>query len=116
MSLSHYYTVRSTEHFPSGVYRFRVILHEDCAVYEGHFPGNPIAPGVANIQMIKELAETIVGRPLRIAAIKQCKFLRPIRPDEQKPLDVMVSMTDNQLTADILDGDTTILKLKAQTI
>ena len=114
MFLPDYYTLRTTEHMPSGTYRCRVVLHEDCPVYEGHFPGNPIAPGVANIQMIKELAETILARPVTFAAIRQCKFLRPIRPDEHQPLDVMLTFNADQLSAEMLDGETTIMKIKAQ--
>ncbi len=32
-------------------YLFEVELLQDCDVYEGHFPGEPIAPGVCNIRM-----------------------------------------------------------------
>lgn len=116
MLLPHYYTLRSTEHMPSGAYRLRVVLHEDCPVYEGHFPGNPIAPGVANIQMIKELSQSVLDRPVSFAAIRQCKFLRPLRPDAANTLDVMLTFTDDQLSAEIIDHDDPVMKLKAQII
>ena len=113
MLLPHFYTLRTQEHMPSGAYRLRVVLHEDCPVYEGHFPGNPIAPGVANIQMIKELTELVLSRPLTFATIKQCKFMRPVLPDAHKPLDVMLTLSSDQLSAEIIENDVTILKLKA---
>ncbi|MGN1248330.1 MAG: hypothetical protein ACI4UO_07050 [Paludibacteraceae bacterium] len=39
---------------------FRVALNADCEVYQGHFPGEPVCPGVCNIQMIKECAEIVL--------------------------------------------------------
>jgi len=98
---------------PSGAYRFRVILHDDCPVYAGHFPGNPIAPGVANIQLVKELAQTLVAQPVRLTSVKQCKFLRPLRPDNSKPVDVMLTLNHGQLSAEIIDTDITVMKIKA---
>lgn len=37
---------------PNGI--FRIQLLPDSDVYRGHFPGNPVCPGVCNIEMIKE--------------------------------------------------------------
>ena len=41
---------------------FRVALLPDCEVYKGHFPGNPVSPGVCNIETIKECAMLLTGR------------------------------------------------------
>lgn len=113
MLLQHYYTV-CRQDLQQPECRFQVVLHEDSPVYEGHFPGQPIAPGVANIQMIKELAESVLQQQLTIVGIKQCKFLKPVRPDEHRPLDVLLTVNADQLAAEMLDGETTIMKLKAQ--
>ena len=64
--------------------------------------------------MIKELAESVLGRSLTITAIKQCKFLRLVRPDEHRSLDVLLTFNADKLSAEMLDGETTIMKIKAQ--
>ena len=48
---------------------YHVAILPDCNVYQGHFPGNPVCPGVCNIQTIKECASLLVGKELRIMSI-----------------------------------------------
>ncbi len=42
--------------------------------FDGHFPGNPVLPGVA---MIDAILEAIGGK---LTALKSAKFMRPIYP------------------------------------
>ncbi len=70
-------------------------------VYEGHFPGMPITPGVLTLGMIRECAERRTGRALRFSSIKSCRLAAMVRPG-----DVL------KLTMDITrEGDS--LKVKA---
>ena len=114
MLLPRYYTITHKQQQSPAEWRYRVTLHEDCDVYRGHFPGNPIAPGVCTIQMIKELAADLLQREVRIAAIKQCKFLSPLRPDEQSLVEVRLSSADGQtLSADIYANEKLVMKFKS---
>ncbi|MGM9809608.1 MAG: hypothetical protein ACI30J_01905 [Paludibacteraceae bacterium] len=54
-----YYHILSSD-ITSDEGMFRVALNADCEVYQGHFPGEPVCPGVCNIQMIKECAEIVL--------------------------------------------------------
>ena len=54
--------------------KYTVAILPDCNVYDGHFPGDPVCPGVCNIETIKECAMMLTGRDLRIKAIKQCRL------------------------------------------
>lgn len=92
---------------------FRVALRPDCKVYEGHFPGTPVAPGVCNIQMIRECAEQVAGRPLLLTKISQCRMTKLITPGEFPELDVHVALDGESLTASIVSGETVCLTLKA---
>lgn len=47
----------------------------------GHFPGNPIVPGVVLLDYARTLLQQ--WRPGgRISSLSQCKFLKPLRPDQ----------------------------------
>ena len=49
--------------------------------FQGHFPGNPVLPGIVQILM----AEVTAGRgnDRVLAEVARCKFLRPVSPGER---------------------------------
>jgi 3-hydroxyacyl-[acyl-carrier-protein] dehydratase len=55
---------------------------------EGHFPGNPVVPGVVILQQVISAAENWLGLPLVLRGLPQVKFLRPLPPGEQACLEL----------------------------
>lgn len=51
-------------------------------VFAGHFPGNPIMPGVLVLGLLKSLLAEHSGTQVQIAAIKRQKFMRPVLPGD----------------------------------
>ena len=49
-------------------------------IYQSHFPGEPITPGVCIIQIAKELLEDHTGQAYDISGVKNVKFLSVISP------------------------------------
>lgn len=45
----------------------------------GHFPGNPVVPGVVILQQVMDAIEQRYG-PFRLLGLTWVKFLRPVRP------------------------------------
>ncbi len=62
---------------------FSILLNTNSVIYAAHFPEMPITPGVCVIQIVKELAEVMLGKKLSIATIKNAKFLKVLRPNGQ---------------------------------
>jgi len=65
----------ATRHFPA-----------DEAFFAGHFPGEPLVPGVILCEAIAQLAGIVAGQPgegtgWRLTAIRQAKFFRPVLPE-----------------------------------
>ncbi len=56
-------------------------------IFKGHFPGNPIVPGVIQVQIIKDLLEK--GNRQRVITYKSknIKFLNFISPLKNKKVD-----------------------------
>jgi 3-hydroxyacyl-[acyl-carrier-protein] dehydratase len=46
----------------------------------GHFPGNPLVPGVLLLARISREVAGVLGA--RVSAIRDAKFHAPLRPDE----------------------------------
>ena len=82
---------------------FFVMLKEDHPVYGGHFPGNPVVPGVCQIEMIRELASLFLDRDLVLRKADSIKFLSVIRPDIPGRLKVDLEIrTREEILTDIV--------------
>jgi 3-hydroxymyristoyl/3-hydroxydecanoyl-(acyl carrier protein) dehydratase len=53
----------------------------DFAWLAGHFPGDPILPGIAQVRLAVSSARVLLGHAGQPRAIYQLKFKAPIRPD-----------------------------------
>lgn len=53
-------------------------------VFEGHFPGNPVVPGVVQVQILKDLLEQVLDKKIFLNRTKFIKFLNVIIPTEEK--------------------------------
>ena len=50
-------------------------------VFEGHFPQQPIVPGVLLVSLLLDALAERFGAPLVIDGIPQIKFITPVGPD-----------------------------------
>jgi 3-hydroxyacyl-[acyl-carrier-protein] dehydratase len=48
--------------------------------FAGHFPGNPVVPGVCLIEVFRLLADRSRGKETRIGSIRKLKFFHPLLP------------------------------------
>ncbi len=81
MLMNNFYTVPSFEVSSSkDKVTARISLNSEHAVFEGHFPGNPILPGVCTVQIALELLEKLTGRELRLANAGNIKYLGFVNP------------------------------------
>lgn len=69
-----------------------VQLKPDHLIYTGHFPGQPVTPGVAQMQIVHELLEHFLGKELTLQRILQCKFLKIINPEKTAYLEMYFSL------------------------
>lgn len=83
-------------------------------IYEGHFPGQPVVPGVCTLTVIRESLSAALGRKTGFIAIKECKFLSALIPvtDLHLTLDVTLG-AENQIKCSVVHEDRTVLKLNA---
>lgn len=95
-----------------------IALRPDCNIYHGHFPHDPICPGVFNIQTIKECAERLVNKKLRISCIRQCRLTAVATPATCPEMDVTVSLQSTEagynITATIVDATHTYMDYKGE--
>src|SRR5512145_2147637 len=57
-----------------------VRLNKEHYIFEGHFPGNPILPGVCTVQIIRELLQKALEKELQLSKAGNIKYLGFISP------------------------------------
>ncbi|MGN0281037.1 MAG: beta-hydroxyacyl-ACP dehydratase [Prevotella sp.] len=92
MRLEEDYYIYESTHMGGRCGVFHIKYCPECAVFKGHFPGNPICPGVCNIQMIKECCEKLTGESLIISNINKCRFTAVTTPEGTPELYVTLSL------------------------
>ncbi len=100
---------------------FRVRLDPQHAIFRGHFPGNPVLPGICSLMIVRECASRMAGAPLRYNCVQESKFLSAIIPAPDTLLAVRIKLSQGPqagqygLDATIQDAEAgvTMLKLKA---
>ncbi|HEX8022623.1 hypothetical protein [Mucilaginibacter sp.] len=79
-----------------------ITLNSAHDIFKGHFPGNPVVPGVCMMQMIKEVLEDHLDKKLQLIKADNIKFLSFMDPNqhEQVGLEVKISMIEGHVKAD----------------
>ncbi len=102
----------------SGSYAVQIKLHPDHPIFEGHFPGNPVVPGVCQIRMITEIVSEITGKEVRLQEADNIKFLSMINPNDHSELTIDCTLKKNEdgmirVTASISDNEQVYFKYKS---
>ena len=92
-----------------------ITFNEKHPIFSGHFPDNPIVPGVVQVQIIKELMEKKFEQNLILSQAKIIKFLSIISPITNLKVDVilLIGTTEGDgypVQASIRWGSTTVMK------
>jgi 3-hydroxyacyl-[acyl-carrier-protein] dehydratase len=74
----------------------RVLLNSSHEVFRGHFPGNPILPGVFIIQILKDIAGNVSGKKLLLSKADSIKFLSFIKPESNDTLIFETTLSDTK--------------------
>jgi len=99
MLLKDFYKINSLENTADHKYLAVISINENHDVFKGHFPGNPIMPGVCMMQIIKELSEQITESSLIMQSLSNVKFMALINPflTPELRLELEVVTTDENL-------------------
>ncbi|AMO20986.1 hotdog family protein [Flavobacterium columnare] len=116
MLLNGFYNVNQLDQLTDNKYLAQVTLNPAHEIFKGHFPGNPVTPGVCMMQIIKELLEEILHTELRMTASSNVKFMAIINPETNPELVLELDLsgdldTEIKVKNTTKFGDTVALKL-----
>ncbi|WP_312074749.1 3-hydroxyacyl-ACP dehydratase [Chryseobacterium sp.] len=115
--LTDFYTLNSFEKGENGVFSAKISLNQNHDIFKGHFPGNPVTPGVCMMQIVKELTEEFTEKTLFLKSASNVKFMAIINPFETPDLDLQLTISETEEEIKVKNttsfGETIALKLSA---
>lgn len=85
-------------------------------VFEGHFPGSPVLPGVVQLEMVKEALSKALGKLFALTEMSTCKFLEVLNPSETPELTIHIQYKGDEtldVNASGKHGEKTYFKARA---
>lgn len=73
-----------------------VKINADNEVFKGHFPDNPVTPGVMQVQLVKELIESGLDKKVELVSMGRCKFLALLNPVNTPEILVEVKLNQTE--------------------
>lgn len=113
--LTDFYTLESHEKTENGNFVAYIKLNKDHDIFKGHFPGNPVTPGVCMMQIVKELTEEFTGAQLFLKSASNVKFMAIINPFETPDLKLQLDIDETENDVKVKNttsfGETIALKM-----
>ncbi len=118
MLLQDFYKVEKIENVSDEKYVATIQLNKAHDIFKGHFPGNPVTPGVCMMQIIKELTQNITQSKLFMVSSTNVKFMALINPEINPILKLelevsAISETEIKVKNTTSFDDTVALKLSS---
>lgn len=110
------YTIRSMEG-TGEILRVSIAIKRDHPVFDGHFPGNPVLPGVCTLQIEGELLSKYLDKRLMLIKSENIKFISPVIPTENTLLNYEINLSfkeENILSVKctVTSNEVEVLKMK----
>ena len=94
MVLENFYEITSKEaNEDNSFFNIQIEVNSLHPIFKGHFPDNPVMPGVCMLQIIKEITEEIVDSKLFMQKCVNVKFLALINPEINSVLQLKLNVS-----------------------
>ncbi|EKD40472.1 MAG: 3-hydroxymyristoyl/3-hydroxydecanoyl-(acyl carrier protein) dehydratase [uncultured bacterium] len=82
-----------------------VTAESDSLWFSGHFPNNPILPGIAQLKMVVDCITNRGEGDMCLTGLSRVKFRKIVRPGEPLDIQVTCSNTEDHYLFKITSGD-----------
>ena len=93
--LNDFFTINDTVSSETEIWA-ELFINADHKIFEGHFPNQPVVPGVCMMQMIKEILEQVIGKETNLVQAADMKFLAVINPIENNLIHASIKYASNE--------------------
>ena len=118
MLFTDFYTILESHKISPISFGNCVTLNKTHPVFNGHFPENPITPGVLILQIIKNSLEEALQYPLKLETLSHIKFLQIVDPNKNNILNFQMEIREENEVIKVKSSssfpdDTLVLKCNA---
>jgi 3-hydroxyacyl-[acyl-carrier-protein] dehydratase len=112
-----FYSINSISE-TEGIIDASIFIDASHPIFSGHFPGNPVTPGVVQVEMLKELLSVHYQRPLRLKSMSNCKFQAILNPHVHPDIFVKIKLLPSEagaikISGNITSGSISFLQIQA---
>ena len=93
MLLKNFYSVLESSE-ENGKHFTQIKINKEHEIYDGHFPGRPVTPGVILMNLFKEEAERRCGCKLQFKKGNNVKFMAVVDPNIDAILNLETEITE----------------------
>jgi 3-hydroxyacyl-[acyl-carrier-protein] dehydratase len=96
-----------------------IAINADHKIFSGHFPSNPVCPGIVQLQIIQEILGKAIEKKTQLKKLKNCKFMAIFNPIESPIVDIEIELKEHSeekiiLSGKIFNDDKVFLKITAE--
>jgi 3-hydroxyacyl-[acyl-carrier-protein] dehydratase len=107
------------ENAGEGLFQAAIRFDAGHSIFKGHFPGQPVVPGVCMMQLVKESLEWHLQAGLNLVNAPNVKFLMVIDPRNTPVVSLQLKYKKNETGNFVADAqlhhaDTIYFKMKAE--
>jgi 3-hydroxyacyl-[acyl-carrier-protein] dehydratase len=115
MLMNDFYTVSGIQQEANAL-SCSVVFNAAHAIFNGHFPGHPVVPGVCMLEIIKELLQQQTGTKMTLRQAGNVKFLQLITPEVQPVFHITWKSAENgySVVATISNKNTALFKMNGE--
>jgi len=96
MPLSELYTINALEKSGNQIIS-TLRIDASHPVFDGHFPGAPVLPGVVQLEMVKAVLSKAFEKQFALKEMSTCKFLEVLNPAETTELTIHIQYKGDEL-------------------
>ncbi|MDD3034197.1 MAG: beta-hydroxyacyl-ACP dehydratase [Bacteroidales bacterium] len=111
------YDIKDLTSLKVDTYSAQVSINPEDPIFSGHFPGQPVLPGVCTLAILKDCICKATQKRLVYCEMAQCKFIGMVDPSLSCTLNIDFTLvgTVEKLTvnATVSEGERVVMKIKA---
>lgn len=103
-----WYIINNIRQTEDQVLRGEAVVHADSPWFSGHFPQEPILPGIAQLHLVFVVINELNHGKLSILGLKKIRFRQVVRPEEVLHIKAVPGSKQYHYNFTITVGETTV--------